>query len=351
MELKKKFLIKKVLSILCLIVVVLLFFCGWINVRSSYHKEKFRSEIKEWEAKIDIDDDKIEEMEEELEKMQAQTQRAEWPWHCNVDFSVKKFIKNAEKILNAAEDLALSPMEMAGMAIPSYRLERLVESGQSLLGGNVRKVSEKLVMVTVCGSLITVLMMLTIAVVGVYIMKRLRNEEGKGFPILILQILCTFLMAMFIYGFYSGSVGDPIWLMGPFAVFMRIINICWEGKMSLTIVPFIALALVIVSNILWKGAMKDYWALKNQNAAGMNQNVYSQQPVMNMGTTYTQYSPDASYAQYTYNATYGQGVPNISNVSEGANMSQQPRCRFCTNCGHEIVPGSLFCQRCGSTVA
>ena len=53
MELKKKFLIKKVLSILCLIVVVLLFFCGWINVRSSYHKEKFRSEIKEWEAKID----------------------------------------------------------------------------------------------------------------------------------------------------------------------------------------------------------------------------------------------------------------------------------------------------------
>lgn len=346
MELKKKFLIKKVFSILCLIVVVLLFFCGWLKVRSSYYKEKFHAEIEEWEAKIDIDDDIIEEMEEELEMMQKQTGRH------NADFSVKKFVKNAEKILDAAEDLALSPMEMAGMTIPAYRLKGLVDNGQALLGGNVRNVREKLEMITVFGILSTVIMTLTIVTVGVYIIKRLRNEEGKGLPILILQILCTLLMAIFLYVFFGGdALGVPILLMGPFGILMRIINICWDGEMCLTIVPLIALALVIVSNILWKGAMKDYGVLKNQNPAGMNQNVYCQQTVMNNGIAYGQYSPNASHAQYTYNPVYGQGNPNISNVSGISNMPQQPRCRFCTNCGHEIMPGALFCQRCGSPVA
>ena len=345
MELKTKFLIKKVLSIVCLIVVVLLFFSGWLNVRSSYYQEKYRSEIEEWEAMIDIDDDKMEEMEEELEVIQRQTQRA-------VNFSVKKFTKNAKKILDAAEDLALSPMEMAGMTIPSYRLKGLVENGQVLLGGNVRNVREKLVMTTVFGILITVLMTATIAVAVVYIIKRLRNVEGKGIPILILQILCMLLMAIFIYGFYKEEMGVPsVIIMGPFAIFMTILNICWEGEMCLTIVPFIALALVFVSNILWKSAMKDYGALKNQNVAYMNQNLYGQQPVMNNGTTHAQYSSDASYAQYTYNATYGQGVSNISNVSGIFDIPQQPRYRFCTNCGQEIGSGALFCQRCGFPVA
>ena len=309
MELEKKFMIKKISSIICLVIVILLFFSSWITVCSKEFKDEFRSEIKEMKEEIDIDADEIEEFEEELEDY-------------GIDFPLKKFVKKAKKIINMVEDVSLSPKEVVSMTLPSYSLLKMTEKYEDnyFFRSSLHSMQEALQVVTIFCTVNTIVWTLALGITIIYIIMHLYNGKGMGLPILILQILGTVIMTLTTYIINIGGK-----------------ETLGEKVVKLTASPILALVLLIVSFVLWTFAYQDYDTLKKQKSGNGFQNVHRPQSAINSGMTAAAYTSGA----------WGQAGNGMMGEH---GMPQQATRKFCTNCGHEIDPGASFCRECGKPV-
>ena len=91
MNLKTKFLLKKITSILCLVVAIALFFTGWISVRTNDYTKQLKKELREL-------DNELEELEEECEEMQEQMEDMADEMDIELTFSVEDSYESAKML-------------------------------------------------------------------------------------------------------------------------------------------------------------------------------------------------------------------------------------------------------------
>lgn len=322
MNLKTKFLLKKIAACLCLIIAMSLFFTGWISVRQNDFTRELKSELRELDDELEMMEEECEELQEELEDLADEMDE-------ELNISVEDIYKSVEKLYNMIEDLALSPKEIIGVLPMISKLANIIEEFEdSDLPYYMLPMSgfEDFVetMEEIKGVLIalTVLFVAALALDIMYIVFHILNKKGAGFGAIPLHV---------------------IWLLiGGFPVLVSNMAMMEEYNtkvLSLSPAPYIALALVIASCIIWRYAMKDLTILNIQGDKA--------DPLVDMDALKGKASElkDKTSGLKDKMSDIGGKMSDMT----GKIMNQTSVGTVsCPSCGKECAKGSLFCAGCGS---
>lgn len=221
---EKKFKVKKLISMLCLVFSMALFACNWIVAIDDDAKEKMSFAIEKLDKVANIDDDDVEDFEELLEEY-------------NSDFSMKEYKENVIKLLDTFEDMKISPIEMPSLIFPSLTIVKMSDGKyiDEVMGID----SEAIGMVLFVSILNTIAMTLTLLIVILYFVLHIHNGDGRGIPILLLYLLTLGTMSL-----------------SSYFVNVNFTNDIDEKVVNISMAPYISLVVLIVSFVVWKSAMK-----------------------------------------------------------------------------------------------
>lgn len=221
---EKKFKVKKLISMLCLVFSMALFACNWIVAIDDDAQEKISIAIEKLDEVANIDDDDVEDFENLLEEY-------------NSDFSMKQYKKSVINLLNTFEDMKISPLEMPSLILPSLTIVKM--SDGKYIDEFFEIDSEAIGIILVFSIVNTIAIILTLLISILYFVLHIYNGDGMGIPILLLHLLTLGTMKL------SSSI-----------INVNFTHDSYVGLVKLSIVPFVSLIILIVSFIVWKSAMK-----------------------------------------------------------------------------------------------
>jgi hypothetical protein len=225
MEIEKNFKTKKRISMLCLVFLIALFACNWIVAIDEDSKEKISVAIERLETAANIDEDYA-------EGIDALSQEA------GSDFSMRQFKKSAGTLFAIFEDMKISLFEMPGMILPSLNMIRLIDGNH--IGELFGIDSESFGIILIFSCINTFILVLTILIIILYLVLHFFNGDGIGIPVLILYLLNYGTM-----------------LLSSYIINVNFTNDIMERVVRVSIIPYIGLIVLIISFIVWKGAVKN----------------------------------------------------------------------------------------------
>lgn len=224
MEMEKKFKVKKLISMLCLVISISLFASNWIVAIDDDAKEKMSVVIERLDKVANMDDDDVEDFEDLLEEY-------------NSDFSMKQYKKSVINLLDTFEDMKISPLEMPSLILPSLKIVSMSDGEyiDEFMGID----SEAIGIILFVSILNTIVIILTFLISILYFVLHIHNGDGMGIPILLLHLLTLGTMKL-----------------SSYIVNVNFTNDIYEKVVNLSMAPYISLVVLIVSFIVWKSAMK-----------------------------------------------------------------------------------------------
>lgn len=340
MNLKTKFLLKKIAACLCLVIAILLFFTGWIGVRQNKYTKEIKSELRELDDELEMMEEECEELQEELEDLADEMDE-------ELNISVEDMYKSVEKLYNTIEDLALSPKEIVGFLPLISKLANIVEEFEDadipyymLPMSGLEDFVETMVAIKGVLILLTVLFVAAIALDIMYIVFHILNKKGAGFGAIPLHV---------------------IWLLiGAFPVFVTNMAMMEEFDVKilrLSPAPFIAIVLVVASTIIWYYASKDLTILNIQgekadplvNVDALKEKTSGLKDKM---SDLTGKVVSTTSAETVKCPQCGKECAKGSSFCTGCGnkLEQEEANIFCMNCGQKLSATATFCNQCGAKV-
>ena len=345
MNLKTKFLLKKITSILCLVVAIALFFTGWISVRTNDYTKQLKKELREL-------DNELEELEEECEEMQEQMEDMADEMDIELTFSVEDSYESAKMLYETIEDLALSPKEIVSFLPLMNKLSKMIEEFEEselpyylMPTAGMEDFVEAMEQVKGVFIAFMILLVATIALQVMYIIFHILNKKGAGFAIIPFQAI------WFLIG--TGSV--------------LIVNVAMQEEIGVKILKatpavYIALILVIASGVIWRYAMKDLTILNIQGEKAkpiVDAEALKEKAAVLKGKAADLTGKVSDLTGKMVGTAQTVACPHCGNAcAEGAlfctgcgnKLTQEEKTVFCMNCGQKISASALFCNNCGAKV-
>ncbi|MBE5853555.1 MAG: zinc-ribbon domain-containing protein [Lachnospiraceae bacterium] len=354
MNLKTKFLLKKIASILCLLVAGMLFFTSWISVRTNEFTKELKTQLREL-------DDELEMLEEECEEMQDELEEVAEELDIEVTFSIEDSYESMEMLYKTVQDLALSPKEIISFLPLMNKLSKLIEEFEEselpyYLMPTAGMDDFVEMMTEVKGVFIGLMLLLvvTIALEVMYILFHIMNKKGAGFAIIPFQAIWFIIV--------NG--------------FVLLINVVAQEELGAKVIKttpavYISLVLVIASCIIWRYAMKDMTILQAQGesaqsavdvsalkdkAANMKDKVSGlSDKVSALGEKMTgamNNTPSTASAETVTCPQCGKACEKgaLFCMGCGTKLQQTEQMVFCMNCGQKISANAMFCNYCGTKV-
>jgi len=341
MNLKTKYLLAKLISCLCLLMAILLFFSGWISVRKNDYTDLIEEEMDNLDDELDELEDEFDEIQDNLDDM-------------DIDVSVKKAYKSIENLYKTVKDLALSPKEIVGMLPMINGLSDIIEEFEDndmtayFIPYELRDIVETLEEVKAVFVVLMILFVAAIAVEILYIVLHILGKKNAGYATIAFQ---------------------AVWLLiGAFPVV--ILNAASKEELGmkffrLTPAPFFALVFAIVACVVWNLAYKTQLALGIQETnignVPLNMDQFKDAASGLKGAVSTLGGKVSDMTGKVMSQTSAETItcPKCGKQCAkgtmfcagcGNKLEQQEEKAFCMNCGKEISATATFCNHCGAKV-